>query len=74
MTPVASRGNGCLLIRFGKEKIQRPDAALDVGVCDHDIAAVDSHGAAGLPGQILEERGFEAIPRDAQMLELVRLD
>ena len=55
LTPVASRGNGCLLIRFGKEKIQRPDAALDVGVRDHDVAAVDSHGAAGLPGQIVEE-------------------
>jgi hypothetical protein len=43
-------------------------------VCDHDIAAVDSHCVTGLLGEVLEERGFEAITRNAKMLKLVRLD
>src|SRR4029077_5778995 len=65
---------GCTLSRigFGEENVKRTNAALDVNMSDDDIVPFQPHGLFGRAEQIFQKGRLESVPRNAEVLELVR--
>src|SRR5215468_4078984 len=62
------------MFALAKEEIQRPNPSLYIGVVDDDIITLDSHDTGGIPQQLLQQCRIKSIPRNAQVLEFMRLD
>src|SRR5262245_14087039 len=55
-------------------EVERVDPALDVGVVDDDLVAVEGHRAVGVSLELQQQLGPEPAPVELQVLELLRLD
>src|SRR5580704_541252 len=73
--PVIAPGSrDCLRLVFPEKKVERAKTTLDIRMCDDDVAAFHLHNGSGIAQKFGQQLGLEPVPRDAQVLELMRFD
>jgi hypothetical protein len=71
---IATSRSGGIGIAFLEKEIQWSESSLHVSVPNHDVVVVNFYNRSGVAEKFIEERRLKSFARDAQMLELVRLN